>query len=125
MNRYINKIIEALDFAKIESARIIHRCEEIEKMIDKLCKYYKMDNEVLTDLHNISSVFRSIVENEIHIDNICKILPKTANQVIMAVMQKDWEYASINLGQFVGQSYTITKDKDADGKEIDTATHIR
>ena len=63
--------------------------------------------------------------DEIHIDNICKILPKTANQVIMAVMQKDWEYASINLGQFVGQSYSITKDKDADGKEIDTATHIR
>ena len=63
--------------------------------------------------------------DEIHIDNICKILPKTANQVIMAVMQKDWEYASINLGQFVGQSYTITKDKDATGKEIDTATHIR
>ena len=63
--------------------------------------------------------------DEIHIDNICKILPKTANQVIMAVMQKDWEYASINLGQFVGQSYIITKDKNADGKEIDTATHIR
>lgn len=63
--------------------------------------------------------------DEIHIDNICKILPKTANQVIMAVMQKDWEYASINLGQFVGQSYTITKDKDATGKEVDTATHIR
>lgn len=63
--------------------------------------------------------------DEIHIDNICKILPKTANQVIMAVMQKDWEYASINLGQFVGQSYTITKDKDATGKEVDTVTHIR
>ena len=63
--------------------------------------------------------------DEIHIDNICRILPKTANQVIMAVMQKDWEYASINLGQYVGQSYTITKDRDADGKEIDTATHIR
>ena len=43
-------------------------------MIDKLCKYYKMDNEVLTDLHNISSVFRSIVENEIHIDNIARRL---------------------------------------------------
>lgn len=63
--------------------------------------------------------------DEIHIDNICKILPKTANQVIMAVMQKDWEYASINLGQFVGKSYMITKDRDVDGKEIDTATHIR
>ena len=74
MNKYINKIIEALDFAKIESARIIHRSEEIEKMIDKLCEYYKMDNEVLTDLHNISSVFESIVANEIHIDNIARRL---------------------------------------------------
>lgn len=63
--------------------------------------------------------------DEIHIDNICKILPKTANQVIMAVMQKDWEYAARNLNQYVGKSYTITKDKDATGKEIDTATHIR
>ena len=74
MNKYINKIIEALDFAKIESARIIHRSEEIEKMIDKLREYYKMDNEVLTDLGNISSVFQSIVENEIHIDNIARRL---------------------------------------------------
>lgn len=63
--------------------------------------------------------------DEIHIDNICKILPKTANQVIMAVMQKDWEYAAINLDKFVGKSYMITKDKDVAGKEIDTATHIR
>ena len=63
--------------------------------------------------------------DEIHIDNICKILPKTANQVIMAVMQKDWEYAAVNLNQYVGKSYTITKDKDGSGKEIDTATHIR
>jgi len=63
--------------------------------------------------------------DEIHIENICKILPKTANQVIMAVMQKDWEYAVGNLGSFVGKSYTIMKDKDVTGKEIDTITHIR
>lgn len=63
--------------------------------------------------------------DEIHIDNICRILPKTANQVIMAVMQKDWEYAAKNLDQFVGKSYLIVKDKDTSGKEIDTATHIR
>ena len=62
--------------------------------------------------------------DEIHIDNICKILPKTANQVIMAVMQKDWEYAATNLKDYVGRSYSIEKDKDAYGKEIDTATHI-
>jgi len=63
--------------------------------------------------------------DEIHIDNICKILPQTANQVIMAVMQKDWDYASNNLNQYVGKSYKIEKDKDADGKEVDTSTHFR
>lgn len=63
--------------------------------------------------------------DEIHIDNICKILPKTANQVIMAVIQKDWEYAAKNLDQYVGISYTIMKDRDGEGKEIDTSTHIR
>lgn len=63
--------------------------------------------------------------DEIHIDNICKILPKTANQVIMAVMQKDWEYAAKNLNPYVGISYSILKDRDGEGKEIDTSTHIR
>ncbi len=62
--------------------------------------------------------------DEIHINNICNILPNTANQVIMAVMQKDWEYASKNLNKYVGKSYKIEKDKDAYGKEIDTTTHI-
>lgn len=62
--------------------------------------------------------------DEIHIDNICRILPKTANQVVMAVMQKDWKYAEPNLNKYVGKSYRIEKDRDANGKEIDTATHI-
>lgn len=63
--------------------------------------------------------------DEIHIDNICQILPHTANQVIMAVMKKDWDYAVDNLHQFVGRSYFIEKDLDAEGKEIDTSTHVK
>lgn len=62
--------------------------------------------------------------DEIHINNICQILPSTANQVIMAVMKKDWDYAATNLGQFVGMSYSISKDTDAEGNEIETSTHI-
>ena len=62
--------------------------------------------------------------DEIHINNICKILPNTANQVIMAVMKKDWDYAADNLAGFVGMSYLISKDTDADGNEIETSTHI-
>lgn len=63
--------------------------------------------------------------DEIHIDNICQILPHTANQVIMAVMKKDWDYAVDNLHQFVGKSYLIEKDLDSEGKEIDTSTHVK
>lgn len=63
--------------------------------------------------------------DEIHINNICQILPHTANQVIMAVMKKDWDYASGNLDAFVGTRYEIAKDLDENGKEIDTSTHIK
>ena len=63
--------------------------------------------------------------DEIHIDNICRILPNTANQVIMAVMKKDWDYAATNLSAYVGLSYEIAKDVDSSGKEIDTSTHIK
>jgi DNA sulfur modification protein DndD len=63
--------------------------------------------------------------DEIHIDNICKILPHTSNQVIMAVMKKDWDYAATNLNAYVGMSYEIAKDLDEDDKEIDTLTHIK
>jgi DNA sulfur modification protein DndD len=63
--------------------------------------------------------------DEIHIDNICRILPHTTNQVIMAVMKKDWDYAATHLSSYVGLSYEITKDVDSDGKEIDTSTHIQ
>ena len=62
--------------------------------------------------------------DEIHINNICQILPNTANQGIMAVMKKDWDYAASNLGRYVGMSYMISKDTDADGNEIETSTHI-
>lgn len=86
-----------------------------------------LDDEKL----NLGQVYPIVMDapfsnvDEIHINNICKILPKTANQVIMAVMQKDWEFAAGNLNQYVGMSYSITKDRDVDGKEIDTSSHIR
>ena len=63
--------------------------------------------------------------DEIHIKNISAILSKSAEQVIIAVMQKDWEPASEIMAPLVGRSYRIEKDHDADGKEIDTMTHIK
>lgn len=63
--------------------------------------------------------------DETHIRNISKILPESAEQVIIAVMQKDWEPASAIMAPVVGKSYRIEKDTDENGKEIDTMTHIR
>ncbi len=63
--------------------------------------------------------------DETHIRNISQILPASAEQVIIAVMQKDWEPAADIMSPVVGMSYRIEKDRDADGKEIDTMTHIR
>lgn len=63
--------------------------------------------------------------DETHIRNISKILPASAEQVIIAVMQKDWEPAAEIMSSVVGKSYRIEKDRDADGNEIDTMTHIR
>lgn len=63
--------------------------------------------------------------DETHIRNISKILPASAEQVIIAVMQKDWDQASEIMSSVVGKSYSIEKDTDSDGREIDTMTHIR
>ena len=63
--------------------------------------------------------------DEIHIKNISAILSRSAEQVIIAVMQKDWEPAAEIMAPLVGRSYRIEKDHDADGKEIDTMTHIK
>lgn len=50
--------------------------------------------------------------DEIHISNICKILPDAANQVIMVLMEKDWEHAEKQLENYVGKKYTISKDTE-------------
>ena len=63
--------------------------------------------------------------DEIHIKNISAILSRSAEQVIIAVMQKDWEPAAEIMAPLVGKSYRIEKDHDADVKEIDTMTHIK
>lgn len=55
-----------------------------------------------------------------HIRNVSDILPQSANQVIIAVMKKDWEPAADIMSRYVGMTYSIQKDRDINGKEIDT-----
>lgn len=63
--------------------------------------------------------------DETHIQNVSEILPKSAEQVIIAVMKKDWDQAEKTMSKYVGKSYSISKDIDENGKPIDTMTHIR
>ena len=55
-----------------------------------------------------------------HIRNVSDILPQSANQVIIAVMKKDWEPAADIMSRYVGMTYSIQKNRDINGNEIDT-----
>lgn len=47
--------------------------------------------------------------DEKHIANISKVLPKVAEQVILVVMNKEWEYAQSNMIDRLGMVYQIEK----------------
>jgi len=52
--------------------------------------------------------------DEVHINNISRVIPKIAEQVILILMQKDWEFAKTALKNNVWKCYTIKK---IDGSE--------
>lgn len=52
--------------------------------------------------------------DEIHINNISSVLPEIAEQVILIVMKKDWDYAENTMGERVGASYYIEKINNSD-----------
>ena len=47
--------------------------------------------------------------DETHIKNISGVLPEVANQVIMFVMEKDWQYAQSVMDMYVGKYCTLKK----------------
>lgn len=47
--------------------------------------------------------------DETHTANISKVLPEVAEQVIMFVMQKDWNYAEPEMNNRVGKKYHLNK----------------
>lgn len=50
--------------------------------------------------------------DEIHIANISKVLPTVAEQVILIVMKKDWEYAEDMMKDRIGMLYEIDKHSE-------------
>ncbi len=51
-------------------------------------------------------------EDEVHIQKIAQTIPQVADQVIILVMEKDWEYAKKVLNENVGRIYKITKKRE-------------
>ena len=47
--------------------------------------------------------------DQIHIRNISQILPEVANQVIMFVMKKDWQYAQPVIQHRVGKQCSLVQ----------------
>lgn len=54
--------------------------------------------------------------DETHIKNISKVLPEVANQVIMFVMEKDWQYAKSVMNTRVGKYCTLKKFSESHTK---------
>lgn len=50
--------------------------------------------------------------DETHIENISRVLPEIAEQVIMFVMEKDWRYAQKVMGHKVGKQYNLIKHSE-------------
>ena len=48
--------------------------------------------------------------DETHIKNISAVLPEVANQVIMFVMEKDWQYAESVMNVRVGKYCKLKKN---------------
>lgn len=50
--------------------------------------------------------------DEKHVKNISEVLPNVANQLILIVMAKDWNYAKESLSSRIGQEYVLDKKSE-------------
>lgn len=50
--------------------------------------------------------------DEIHVKTISEVLPSVANQLILIVMAKDWNYAKSSLSKKVGKEYYLDKQSE-------------
>ncbi|AIY06811.1 hypothetical protein Plano_2846 [Planococcus sp. PAMC 21323] len=50
--------------------------------------------------------------DERHVENISKVLPEVASQLVLIVMAKDWNYAEKAMGKKVGKRYFLDKKSE-------------
>lgn len=87
----------------------------------------EIENDDLVDEEQESEVYPLVIDapfsntDEIHIKNICLNLPKYCDQIIMFVMEKDFNYAKESIKDKVGKIYTLNKISETEStiKEVE------
>jgi DNA sulfur modification protein DndD len=90
------------------------------KSIDKTENVETSETDLPVDTEPYPLVMDAPFSNadELHIRNISKIVPEIAEQVILIVMKKDWEFAKNSLGGRVGKCYEIEKVRNSETNSI-------
>lgn len=84
----------------------------------------KDDNDII-DPELSSAVYPLIMDapfsstDETHICNICGALPNFCDQIIMFIMQKDYQYAENILSPLIGKKYHIEKINETEAKIVE------
>ena len=82
----------------------------------------KEDDDELADDEEQIEVYPLVIDapfsntDEIHIRNICINLPKYSDQIIMFVMEKDFNYAKESIMDRIGKLYTIKKISETESE---------
>ncbi|WP_214814186.1 hypothetical protein [Exiguobacterium sp. s196] len=63
--------------------------------------------------------------DEKHVKNISEVLPNVANQLILIVMAKDWNYAKDSLVDKVGAEYYLNKRSEIFTEIIGVDSNVR
>jgi DNA sulfur modification protein DndD len=79
-----------------------------------------IDDEIAKSIEPVPLVMDAPFSNadEIHISRISSIIPSIAEQVILIVMKKDWEYAKETMNDKVGKLYVIEKVNNSETSSV-------
>ena len=80
----------------------------------------KISSDDYSDPDEQSEIYPLVIDapfsstDEKHIVNICNELPKYCNQLIFAVMEKDFKHAESAISNLIGKSYVIVQNSETD-----------
>lgn len=88
----------------------------------KLAKKSILLGDDIADEENLSETYPLVMDapfsntDENHIKNICKALPNYCDQIVMFVMQKDFNYASASISHKIGKKYSLVKISETEAR---------